>query len=461
MSWMLELRLAWRDPTYRWVWILVISLSMVVGWQGTLRVSDWQDRHRQLADEESRRLEELASRARLLDQKGEPFAPLKDPRDPSEVGRRLGTRTFLLPPPELLVLSQGVADLWSNTRLLSADVPVFDRENLDYDDPEERLHGPLDATFLAVVVLPLAIILLGYSYRAGEVDAGRWPQLLSLITPARFAARRLAVRWLLLLAPVTSLLALFGTLAGGGGSTVALWLASLWLSLLPWFGLTLWIGSFRKSAAWCLLVLASLWLLSVALLPGLLREAHKLRYPLDSPLKAILAVRAVQAEFSEKKDQAVKDFYVDHPEVETESVLPRAERNRLRFSTYLAASLAAKPILDSRESALVNRSQDLRWAQFLSPSLVAWNLLTEQAGTSERQFRDFHQQGDRALALWIDFFEPRILAAKPFLEHQAIPQSRWVPLPRDLGALFWSWAYFIAVSLIFTTGAWRNWKRES
>jgi cell division protein FtsL len=440
-----ELRLLSRQNVFWALLLLLLLCSIAALWQGHQRVALWEQRQQEVAAEESSRLEKLAGEARALGADQAEFQALRDPRDPSEVGRRMGTKTLLLPSPPLLLLSVGVSDLWANTRLLSTDRPLFARESSDLDEPEGRLHGPMDATFVVIVLLPVVLILLGYDYWSGEAESGRLFLILSATSAARVFARRLLMRWLLLVFPLVGLLVVAAILQEPQALSRALaWGVVALVSTLPWLGLIVWVGSLGGSSSWNLLVLAGIWSLSLLATPGFLQLFLGRIAPTPSMVETVIAVRQEQRALTWEKDKALNEIYADHPEMQTKSPLPRAERSRLRFTAAERAWLAARPKIEELEQALQRReSLAQRWS-YLSPSLVGWDSLARAAGVSRHRYAEFHSQADQALEQWNEFFRARVFSAEPFYDYVIIPSPAWRESPWSLGSL-WK-------ELIFQTG---------
>jgi ABC-type transport system involved in multi-copper enzyme maturation permease subunit len=434
------LRYEWKLLARQGVfWTLLILLwlcSCAAIWQGRLRVAQWERRQQELAVEETSRLQKLAQEAEALKADGKEFQALKDPRDPSEVGRRLGTKTLLLPSPPLFVLSVGVSDLWANIRLLSTDRPLFARENSDLDEPEGRLHGPMDGTFVVIVLLPVVLILLGYDYWSAEAESGRLLLILSSTSAARIFMTRLLLRWFLLVLPMLSLLVGAAVLQEPQALSRALaWGVIALVSTVPWLGLIVWVGSLGRSSSWNLLVLAGIWSLSLLVIPGFLQLFLSRIAPTPSMVETVLAVRQEQQALTWEKDDALKEIYVDHPEMQTKSPLPRAERSRLRFTAAERAWHAARPKLEELERALlVRESLAKRWS-YLSPSLIGWECLSHAAGVSRHRYIEFHSQADQALEQWNQFFRARVFSAEPFHDYTAIPSPVWREWDWRLGSL--------------------------
>ena len=375
----------------------------------------------------------------------------------------------------IAALSVGQSDLYNACTFVSAwDIGgAFDEQlHRNLENPLRLLFGRFDAAFVIVMLLPIAILIIGYNQLSGERELGTLallgsqPVAVRRIVATRFAVRAL-VFLLLTLAPLSLALWLWGvspdqqpTLAEWAG-----WLTVTAAYLLFWFASTFWVNTRGKSTAENGLLLAGLWLLFVVVLPGCLNLDLKQFYPLPSRMTFIDAGREATIEVGKRKTELLGKYLIDHPDR-----VPKNKQVNVDdfIQTRMALDEDTKRVLAPGQAEFDNLQQHQRefveQLRFLSPAIVYQQVILQLTGQGQD-----HQQG--FLAAVTDyhqrlraFYFPKFTQDGPeFNDYQGIPgfKQPTLAIEEHLSKLLAACAGLMLPTLILMAIGWRRMKRIS
>ncbi|MEM9208157.1 MAG: DUF3526 domain-containing protein [Pseudomonadota bacterium] len=389
-----RLSFLFRGPALLALALVVVSFAYA-GWSG----DRWRDARLDSAlDFETQKLEALADyRQQLIDIETGDEAPGPYDANPMSV-----TIPAVLPPAALADFAVGQADLHpssaeiSTWRNLSS---VFGR--YQFDNPTTLASTAFDLALVIIVLMPVLMIAVSFDVLAGERSRGTLAMILaSPVTLSKLVWTRLAFRngliWLIAIA-VMAMLVVLNDAGGDRLARFGLWLGASLLYALFWFVTIAFCVSRFRSATATAGSLVGLWLLFTLALPATFATLAESLYPTPSRLAFLSEIREAQGNTNRNLAKLTEGFLMDHPDL---TVGDEGMPSYLR-AAYLsneAARESTRPIVDAYEAARAGRDRTIRWAQFLSPSIIAQRLLIQSAGADlGRQFR-FQNQVHRALA---------------------------------------------------------------
>lgn len=343
------------------------------------------------------------------------------------------TMPVAAPIPPLADFTAGRAKFESYTtvaRLGVREDGLFKRAR--FDNPDLLARGDLDLVFVAVVVLPLLLIALGYGVFATDRDSGvarlalvQQPSALRLLA-ARTIPRLLLVVCPLLLAAMM-LLAL-GPDLPGRMTAAGWWIALAIMLLLFWWMVILVVNSFRISAESAALTLVSLWVVFTLVLPALVTVGTQAFNPPPSRFEQIATARAAQIEVTAEWEN-------DHPEL-TDDAAERVRQARRSVEIDRAIEETLAPLAAGFEARRQDQQRMTRAFSFLSPSLVAANGQAAVAGTDGRTWLAFRTATGAYLAEIKTRLGATLVSGVPIDERywRELPQFEWqMPAHRPVG----------------------------
>lgn len=311
------------------------------------------------------------------------------------------TLPAVLPPSSLGDFAVGHSDLHparaevSTWRNLSS---IFGR--YQFDNPSTLASSAFDVAVVIVLLLPVLMIAISFDVLAGERSRGSLAMVLS--TPlhlTRLVWTRLLFRnGLLWLAATVTMLVLVVVNDTGGDryARFAVWLAVSLAYGLFWLAAIAFCVARFRSATNTVAAMVGLWLVLVLAVPAAIATVAEAAYPTPSRLAFLSEIRGAQGETARNLAKLTEGFLMDHPELSIgDETMPSFYR--AAFLSNQAARESTRPIVEAYETARAGRMQTLRFAQYLSPSIIAQRLLVASAGADlERQHR-FQAQAIEAL----------------------------------------------------------------
>ena len=344
----------------------------------------------------------------------EPSSPFADPRSPLVLGGPSGSHTAALEPGPLTALAVGQSDLLP----YYYDVNVYTNEssfhqNGEVENPLNLMVGRFDLAFVVVYLLPLLVLALSFNVLSKERERGTLALTLSQPVSARsVVTAKLAFRGLLVVGMVLAF-SLFGVLATGGLDSpgrVLLWCATIVAYSLFWFALAAWINTLGRSSAWNATVLVGAWLVLVVVLPAAINIAAGLLHPLPSRVEMITAQREASNEAVNQRSELLARYLEDHPEMAEGVVADEPGLGALAWAATDAVNRRLEEVTGEHDARRAEQIVLVRRYRFLSPALLAQEVLIDAAGTGDARFAHFQSQVRTFAEQWRGFFVPAILA---------------------------------------------------
>lgn len=333
---------------------------------------------------------------------------------------------ILAPLPPLADFSagrSGFEDYSTAARMGLREDGLFKRTRLD--NPELLARGHVDLGFIAVVVMPLLLIALGYGVFAADRDSGIAKITLTQSrSPLPLLIARSAPRLVLVLLPLAVaafLLLLTGPLIEGRSEAAAIWFVLTGLLALFWWSVILLANSFRITAESAALTLVSVWAAFTLILPPLIAAAAQAANPAPSRFEQIATSRAAEI-------LATSDFENDHPEL-TDAAAERRRQAQRAILIDRDIEAAVAPITLGFEEQRTEQRALANMLAFLSPALVAGDAKAAIAGTDGATWLDFRRAAGAYLknakeALGTLLIEERPMTSEAYRD---LPRFEWTP----------------------------------
>jgi len=345
---------------------------------------------------------------------GEPSSPFADPRSPLVLGGPGGSHTAVLEPGSLTALAVGQSDLLP----YYYDVNIYTNEssfqqNGEVENPLNLMVGRFDLAFVVVYLLPLLVLALSFNVLSEEREQGTLALTLSQPVSARsVVTAKLAFRALLVVGMVLAM-SLLGILATGGFDSparVLLWCAAVVTYALFWFVLAAWVNTLRRSSAWNATVLVGAWLVLVVVLPAAVNIAAGVLHPLPSRVEMITAQRDASNDAVNRRSELLARYLEDHPEMAEGVVADEPGLGALAWAATDAVNRRLEEVTAEHDARRADQIVLVRRYRFLSPALLAQDVLTDAAGTGDARFAHFQSQVRAFAEEWREFFVPAVLA---------------------------------------------------
>ncbi len=345
---------------------------------------------------------------------GEPASRFADPRSPAVLGGPTGSRTAVLEPGPLAALAVGQSDLLP----YYYDVSIYTNESSfqqsgEVENPLNLMVGRFDLTFVVVYLLPLLVLALSFNVLSEEREQGTLALTLSQPVSARdVVLAKLAFRAVLVVGMVLAV-SLAGAVATGGfGSPgrVLLWCAAVVSYALFWFVLAAWVNTLRRSSAWNATVLVGAWLVLVVVLPAAVNIAADVLHPLPSRVEMITAQREATNDAVNRRSELLARYLEDHPEMADGVVADEPGLGALAWAATDAVNRRLEEVTGEHDARRAEQIVLVRRYRFLSPALLAQEVLMDAAGTGDARFALFQSQVRSFAERWRQFFVPAILA---------------------------------------------------
>ena len=345
---------------------------------------------------------------------GEPSSPFADPRSPLVLGGPSGSHTAALAPGPLTALAVGQSDLLP----YYYDVNIYTNEssfqqNGEVENPLNLMVGRFDLAFVVIYLLPLLVLAMSFNVLSEEREQGTLALTLSQPVSARnVVTAKLAFRAFLVVGMVLAV-SLLGILATGGfGSPgrVLLWCATIVAYSLFWFVLAAWVNTLRRSSAWNATVLVGAWLVLVVVAPAAINIAAGLLHPLPSRVEMITAQREASNDAVNQRSELLARYLEDHPEMAEGVVADEPGLGALAWAATDAVNRRLEEVTSEHDVQRAEQIVLVRRYRFLSPALLAQEVLIDAAGTGDARFAHFQSQVRTFAEQWQEFFVPAILA---------------------------------------------------
>jgi len=216
---------------------------------------------------------------------------------------------------------------------------------------------------------------------------------------------------LLWLAAVLAMAALVIANDAGGDRYLrfAVWLAVSLVYGLFWLAVIAFCVARFRSATNTAAAMVGLWLVLVLAIPASIATVAEAAYPTPSRLAFLSEVREAQGDTNRNLAKLTEGFLMDHPELSVgDDAVP--SYYRAAFLSNRAARDNTRPILEAYEAARAGRANTLRFAQYLSPSIIAQRLLVAAAGADLNRQHRFQAQARAGLDRLVGAIGPAIVS---------------------------------------------------
>ena len=317
-------------------------------------------------------------------------------------------------PPPLAFAAIGQRDIQPfvlRIRALGLQQQLYDAEAIN---PELALPGAFDWAFVLIYLAPLIVIALAHDLVTGEREGGRLRLLLSM--PGRgLWRRRIALRYLLVLAAVALPLVAGVLVAAAPPAAGAAMLLVAMLYLGFWFGVAMLVGSMVRASATAAAALIGCWIAITLVLPTLGNAAVARAIPTGKGIDLTLAQReVVHHGWDIPKARTFARFFVHHPEWRGREAFEGRFHWKWYFAMHQVGDEAVAADVAAYRQSLVQRE---RWSErigYLLPGVAAQGLIHRLADTDQfGQFAyqdsvaHFHERLRR-------FFYPYLFDDRPF-----------------------------------------------
>jgi ABC-2 type transport system permease protein len=403
------------------LFILCVSLGL---WSGGREAQYQQRAISEIEQAETQRRDQDAKKTRKAEAK--PGKRLKAYQNPLRVAQK-GTPATL-PPGPLALVAVGQSDLYPLARQVTLGSPDTFVSLSRLDNPLQQQAGQFDFSFFVIYLYPLLILALSFDLLASEQELGTLRLLLSQpLSAQRLIAAKLLARAIPLCASVLGLSAL-GLLMSSLHTPGSLlrWTLVTGLILVYggfWFALSWVINGLGKAATTNAALLALAWFGALVIVPGAINLSARVLYPVPSRVQFVQTVAEVTQEARSQSSKLLSKYFEDHPEL-LRGKVNQAEFAHLQLAKEAAVAEALQPVTAQYRGQLLRQQQWVDRLQWLSPSLVAHQVLTDLAGNSLYRYQQWEKQVQAFHQRWQAWFTPKIRS------QQAIKASDYAHLPQ-------------------------------
>lgn len=420
-----EARLLFRDTSARLIligWVILLGYACFVGVSAVEAL-----RADQLRFVEEAAAERAAQRERML--AVESGAAAADPY----VGFPSMLRSpAVMPISALAALDVGVLDRSTLTLRLSLfSGPQQAGKGKELQSPLLLSAGRFDLGFVAVVLLPLALIALLFAQPGDDRGGGRLPLISAQGALHGLYLRRYLLRTAALVLPLAAFSGLGVVLASEGSpplSAWAVWLLPMlgWASL--WAGASAFVASRSTTAAAALAWLVALWVGLLWLLPAAIDTLAARAAPTPSALSLLGAERRAAQEAQTRREELFGSYVSDHPELSVQTTQDALAWTRSYYvqQQFIAEAMAGPranaQAMQARQRALRER---LMW---VSPAQALTTVSERSAGSDAQAHARFMAKADAHKKAWDEALFRPLLAARGISTDELERLPQFTPL---------------------------------
>ncbi|MDF0717473.1 DUF3526 domain-containing protein [Muricauda sp. 334s03] len=352
------------------------------------------------------------------------------PSSPMAVGN-YHPRVAAMDPQPMAFISTGQADLFTHYIKPTVSGDDFALNFTEMTSPVQLLFGSFDLAFVIVYLLPLLIIAFTYNVLSSEKEQGSLRLLASQpISLRKWVFQKLMLRFFWLSLLVTLSLVVVILVAGvqplqWSGILILLGLALCYM--LFWFALAFLVNIFVDSSAKNAVSLIMLWVVFVLLMPSVLNQVGNTLYPIPSRTLMINEMREHKAEATKRQDEILDNFLRDHPEY----AINDSTQSRNFYHRYMASQKVVKeelkPIVDAYETQLQKQQSWAQKLQWISPTIVVQESLSQLAGTSTADYGNYRKQVMAFAGQWRAYLTTFLYNNTPFSQkdYLSLPQFNY------------------------------------
>lgn len=431
-----EFRILTADRT---LWIVSAVLLATIGYglyNGITRVRREDTQTAEILEKQSKAGAPLLEQLKRIMAGKEIPKPFSNPADPSNMGSGLGARHAIMPSAPLAPVAVGQSDLFPSSFKVTYRSRIYFIHDTEIENPWNLLSGNFDLAFVVVYLLPLMIFALSYNLISIEREQGTLKMLLSqplgLLT---LVAGKVAVRASVLLGPAVAVpVAVLASTRSDAAIPVeplAWWAVLVMAYGAFWFAAAALVNALGKSSATNAVILMSSWVLLVLIAPVVMNLLVTLASPAPSRTELATRTRVITTEVLNRYAHLLRtDYnYVGKPEV----MLPKdgkievPGRMRAFYSIQTDLDREIQPVLDRFETQIAKQHELVGAFGILSPAIVAYEGMTDLAGTGARRYRHFMDRVEAFHQAWKAFFIPKIdagIAMTP-ADFDIMPDFAW------------------------------------
>ena len=150
----------------------------------------------------------------------------------------------------------------------------------------------------------------------------------------------------------------------------------------------------------------------VVVLPAAINIAAGLLHPLPSRVEMITAQREASNEAVNQRSELLARYLEDHPEMAEGVVADEPGLGALAWAATDAVNRRLEEVTGEHDARRAEQIVLVRRYRFLSPALLAQEVLIDAAGTGDARFAHFQSQVRTFAEQWRRFFVPAILAGE-------------------------------------------------
>ncbi|MDE0356304.1 MAG: DUF3526 domain-containing protein, partial [Gammaproteobacteria bacterium] len=165
-------------------------------------------------------------------------------------------------------------------------------------------------------------------------------------------------------------------------------------------------------SAWNATVLVGAWLVLVVVLPVAINIASGLLHPLPSRVQMVTAQREASNDAVNQRSELLARYLEDHPEMVEGVVAEEPGLGALAWAATDAVNSRLEEVTGEHDARRAEQIALVRRYRFLSPALLAQEVLVDAAGTGDARFAGFQSQVRAFAEQWRGFFVPAILAGE-------------------------------------------------
>lgn len=390
----LELKQAWRETGVQLVLAALCLVLIGSVWQGWSLVARTNLALTESVLHEKEFLSQVLETSAALDAgKLDRGSLRRDPQDVASFGSQQIVTYARLTPAPLAALSAGQSALFPAYAALNTGSRDKTVGSTEVANPESLQTGPIDAAFVLVYLLPLALIGIGYGIRANERESGVDVLIRTAAArPWRVYARRLLLRVALLYAVVVAVLlaaALLGVFSSPWRDLLITWgLIAVYVSF--WYAVVAAVALTAPSGAVSALRAISIWVVLLILVPAAANVVARIVAPVPSRAEFVQAVRDATDVVEAQRAALLEKYLFDHPEMTGANAASNAVPAAIASLVTRRAVEARASEVDARYQAQLNRQEAvIARFEYFSPAIWLQNALNRLAGTDTARYRAF------------------------------------------------------------------------
>lgn len=390
----LEFKQAWRETGVQLVLAALCLVLIGSIWQGASLVKRTEDALVASTLHEQEFMSDVLKTSAALDAGTlDRNTVRRDPHDVASFGSQQIVTYARLTPAPLAALSSGQSALFPAYIALNTGSRDKTAGSAEVVNPESLQAGPIDAAFVLIYLLPLALIAIGHGIRANERETGIDVLVCSAAArPWKVYARRLLLRAAMLYAVVMLVMlaaALLGVFASPWRELpIVLVLVATYLSF--WYAVIAAVALRAPSGAVSALRSISVWVVLLILVPAAANVAARVIAPVPSRAEFVQSMRDATDAVEAQRASLLEKYLFDHPEMTGADAAGNAVPAAIASLVTRRAVEAQASEVDARYHSQLNRQEAvIARFEYFSPALWLQGALNRVSGTDAARYRAF------------------------------------------------------------------------